>query len=111
MDNKASWVEVSLLLTPEQAEAVAEVLGRYTREGVVIEQNARQDNRQDEYPLENRVRVYGYFFADHTAEERKQNIEEALWHLGQIQTLPPAQYRPDHGRELDERLEGPIPSP
>ena len=39
------------------------------------------------------MRVYGYFFADSSTEERKQRLEEALWHLGQIQELPPAQYR------------------
>lgn len=91
--DKASWIEVSLLVTPEQAEAVAEVLGRFTREGVVIEQATRQDVTQEENSLEDQVRVYGYFFADHTVEERKQHLEEALWHLGQIQSLPPVQYR------------------
>lgn len=90
--DKANWIEVSLCVTPEQAEAVAEVLGRFTREGVVIEQTALQDTRQVNQ-FESQVRVYGYFFADHNMEERKQKIEEALWHLGQIQPLPDAQYR------------------
>jgi len=45
--DKASWIEVSLSVTPEQAEAVAEVLGRYTREGVVIEQLADPDNHSE----------------------------------------------------------------
>lgn len=91
--DKARWIEVSLCVTPEQAEAVAEVLGRFTREGVVIEQNALQDSGKEEKLLEDQVRVYGYFFADQSMEERRQQIEEALWHLGQIQALPPAQYR------------------
>jgi ribosomal protein L11 methyltransferase len=34
-----------------------------------------------------------YFPADGTVEERKEQLEEAFWHLGQIQKLPPAQYR------------------
>lgn len=91
--DKASWVEVSLVVTPEQAEAVAEVIGRFTREGVVIEQAAKQDNKAKENPLEDHVRVFGYFFAEPGLEERKQKLEEALWHLGQIQELPQAQYR------------------
>lgn len=91
--DKAHWVEVSLVVTPEQGEAVAEVIGRFSREGVVIEQAARQDNRQEENLLEDQVRVYGYFFADASVEERKGQLEEALWHLGQIQALPPAQYQ------------------
>ena len=91
--DKANWVEVSLVVTPEQAEAVAEVMGRFTREGVVIEQAALPDNTLGENLLEDHVRVYGYFFSDASTEERKQRLEEALWHLGQIQELPPAQYR------------------
>lgn len=91
--DKANWVEVSLIVTPEQAEAVAEVIGRFTREGVVIEQAALPDNPGEENLLEDHVRVFGYFFADATVEERKRRLEEALWHLGQIQELPPAQFR------------------
>jgi ribosomal protein L11 methyltransferase len=88
-----SWVEASLVVTPEQAEAVAEVIGRFTREGVVIEQTALPDNPAAETLLEDHVRVYGYFFADSSVEERKHRLEEALWHLGQIQALPPVEYR------------------
>ena len=91
--DKASWIEVSLSVTPEQAEAVAEVLGRYTREGVVIEQLADPDNHSEAAKLNPQVRVFGYFFADPSAEERKQKLEEALWYLGRIQPLPPAEYK------------------
>lgn len=90
---KASWIEVSLVVTPEQAEAVAEVIGRFTREGVVIEQAAKPDMEGEENSLEKKVRVYGYFFTDSSLEVRKQKLEEALWYLGQIQKLPSAQYR------------------
>ena len=93
MDERISWVEVSLIVTPEQAEAVAEVIGRFTREGVVIERTALPDEPGQKNFLENRVRVYGYFFADSNVETRKQKLEEALWHLGQIQKLPAAQFR------------------
>jgi len=87
------WVEVSLEVIPELAEAVAEVMGRFTREGVVIEQKARLASDQEDNLMENWVRVFGYFFADANLEERKQRLEEALWHLGQIQPLPDARYR------------------
>jgi len=91
--DKATWVEVALTVTPEQAEAVAEVLGRFTREGVVIEQLADQNTCQEKTILIPEVRVYGFFFNDETVEDRKIKVEEALWYLGCIQPLPPAQYR------------------
>lgn len=91
--DKASWIEISLTVTPELAEAVAEVLGRYTREGVVIEQLAEPDNKTELSILNPQVRVFGYFFADASAEERKRKLEEALWYLGRIQPLPPAEYK------------------
>lgn len=93
MDDKASWIEIALTVTPEQAEAVAEVLGRYTREGVVIEQLADSDNSSELTKLNPQVRVFGYFFADASAEERKLKLEQALWYLGRIQPLPAAEYR------------------
>jgi len=93
VDDKASWIEIALTVTPEQAEAVAEVLGRYTREGVVIEQLAESDNSSDATKLNPHVRVFGYFFADASAEERKLKLEQALWYLGRIQPLPAAEYR------------------
>lgn len=92
--DEAPWIEVSLTVTPEQAEAVAEVLARFTREGVVIERMADQDSQNEEMTFENRVRVFGYFFSGSGMEQRQRQIDEALWYLGRIQPLPPAQYRP-----------------
>ena len=100
--DKATWVEVALTVTPEQAEAVAEVLGRFTREGVVIEQLADQNTRQEKTILNPEVRVYGFFFNDETVEDRKKRVEEALWYLGCIQPLPPAQYREIHDQDWME---------
>jgi ribosomal protein L11 methyltransferase len=85
--DKASWLEVSLQVTPEQAEAVAEVLGRFTPEGVVVEQLAKQ-NADPETHMEPLVKVSGYLFADAHLEEKKQRLEEALFYLGRIQPLP-----------------------
>ncbi len=69
------------------------MLGRFTREGVVVEQAARQDNQQEKEVFESGVRVYGYLFADGSIEERKRQVQEALWHLGQIMPLPEAEFR------------------
>ncbi len=100
--DKAAWIEVALTVTPEQAEAVAEVLGRFTREGVVIEQLADQNTRQEKTILKPEVRVYGYFFNDETVEDRKKRVEEALWYLGRIQPLPTVQFREIHDQDWME---------
>ena len=100
--DKAAWIEVALTVTPEQAEAVAEVLGRFTREGVVIEQLADQNTRQEKTILNPEVRVYGYFFNDETVEDRKKRVEEALWYLGRIQPLPQVQFREIHDQDWME---------
>jgi len=90
---KASWIEISLQVSPEQAEAVAEVLGRFTQEGVVIEQMAEENNLSSTLILQNSVKVFGYLFADETVEKQKLRLEESFWHLSQIQQLPAPTYR------------------
>jgi len=94
--DKASWLEISLQVSPEQAEAVAEVLGRFTQEGVVIEQMAKENNLSHEPILQNSVKVFGYLFADETVKKQKKRLEESLWHLSQIQQLPAPAYRIIH---------------
>jgi len=76
--DKASWLEISLQVSPEQAEAVAEVLGRFTQEGVVIEQMAKENNLSHEPILQNSVKVFGYLFADETVKKQKKRLEESL---------------------------------
>jgi len=94
--DKASWLEISLQVSPEQAEAVAEVLGRFTSEGVVIEQMTKENNLSPTLILQNSVKVFGYLFADDTVEKQKKRLEESLWHLSQIQQLPAPTYRIIH---------------
>lgn len=89
--DKPAWLEVSLVVSPEQAEAVADVLGRYTPEGVVVEQMARQTKTEKTH-LEDQVRVFGYMFADGSLEEKKMRLEEALFYLSRIQPLPKPEY-------------------
>jgi ribosomal protein L11 methyltransferase len=88
------WVEVSLTVSAEQAEAVAEVLNRTIPNGVVVEQKVLQKNPDEDYRVESNARVFGYLLADGTLEEKKKQLEVALWHLGQIQPLPAATYQP-----------------
>jgi ribosomal protein L11 methyltransferase len=92
--DKPRWVEVSLTVSNEQAEAVSEVLNRYLSNGVVVEIKAESNNHGEANYLEPFARVFGYLLADASLEEKKKQLEEALWHLGQIQPLPVAHYRP-----------------
>jgi len=90
-----AWVEVSLTVDGELAEAVAEVLARYIQSGVVIESTAvyagpEDENGQAVGPL----RVCGYLPVDDTVEETRRKIEEGLWYLGRISPLPAPVFRP-----------------
>jgi len=87
-------LEVSLNVSNELAEAVAEVMSRYIINGVVVESNVTYtDADQVEYVLEE-ARVYGYLVVDEDLEENRQRLTEALWHLGSIQPLPEPTFRP-----------------
>lgn len=77
------------------AEAVAEVLARFAPNGVAIESTgvaAKLDNSEGHAvgPL----RVAAYLRMNDQIEETRRKLEEALWYLGRIRHLPPAQFRP-----------------
>lgn len=88
------WIEISLTVSSEQAEAVAEVLNRAIPNGVVVEQNAVQENSSSADHLEKRARVFGYLLADEEIHEKKRGIIKFLRHLSQIQPLPEPVFTP-----------------
>lgn len=90
-DRERGWVEVSLLLEGELAEPVAAVLADYVEDGVVLE---RGENPPEDETTRDVVKVYGYLPVDERLEERKGDIQRALWHLGQIQDLPEPSFKP-----------------
>ena len=88
------WLEVSLIVDGELAEAVAEVLRRYLPDGVVIESTAvsagpADENGQTIGPL----RVCGYIPADDNLEETRHKIEQGLWYLGCISPVPTPEFK------------------
>jgi ribosomal protein L11 methyltransferase len=88
-----SWLEVTLTVDGEMAEAVAEVLARFIPNGVAIESTAIYADPEDEgYPI-GLLRVCGYLPVDDRLEETRHKIEEALWYLGRISPLPAPQFR------------------
>jgi ribosomal protein L11 methyltransferase len=88
------WIEVSLIVDGEMAEAVSEVLARFVSGGVVIESTQISKDLEGEGQVVGPLRVYGYIEVEESGETKRQDLEEALWHLGMIRPLPEAQYRP-----------------
>lgn len=95
----ARWLEISLTVEPELAEAVSELLSRFVSNGVVVESGVTYNDAEDEGTPFGPARVYGYLAIDEHIEETRQRVEEGLWHLGQIAAnafapLPEPVYRP-----------------
>jgi ribosomal protein L11 methyltransferase len=88
------WLEVSLTVNGELAESVAEVLGRYLPDGVVIESTAVKAGPADENgEAVGPLKVCGYIPGDGSLEDTRQKIEQALWYLGRISPLPEPEYK------------------
>ena len=56
----AKWLEVSLTVDGELAEAVAEVLDRFASGGVVVESGVKYNDAEDEGTPYGPVKVFGY---------------------------------------------------
>lgn len=78
------WLEVSVEVDGEAAEAVSEVLNRYGRGGVVIEHLFA--NGLGAHDQVDELRVKAYLPANDPA--LKRTVQEALWHLGQLYPIP-----------------------
>lgn len=83
-----SWIEVSVVVEAELAEPVAEVLVDYLSKGVVLETLQAEVPPQDAGQSPPSVRVYGYLPVDEQLENRQRKIQEALYYLGTIRSIP-----------------------
>ena len=88
------WLEVSLVVDGELAEAISEVFSRFVTGGVVIESTDIKPNPEGIGEIIGPLRVCGYLTIDAELEMKQRRLEEALWHLGQIRELPEAHYKP-----------------
>lgn len=88
-----NWLEVSLTVNGELAEAVADVLARFAPNGVMTEQGVKFVNDEDEGTATGPITVRAYLPADEQLEETRQKLEESLFYLGMIQPLPPATFK------------------
>ncbi len=89
-----NWLEVSLTVSGEAAEAVADVLARYAPNGVVTEATQFEVLSDDKGHAIGPVIVRAYLPADDALETTRAKLEEALWHLGRILPLPEPHYHP-----------------
>ncbi len=88
------WIEVSMEVDGEAAEAVADVLQRYGHLGVAIEQGGFYiETWEDEVPPADRLTVRAYLPEDERADAAKHQLEEALWHLDKLYPMPTPLYK------------------
>jgi len=88
-ESEASWLEVSLTVSPEAAEAVAEVLSRYAPQGVAIDMGDPDGRNEDEEESKT-VIVKAYLAMDETIEARRLELSTAIDHLRHIWPQIPA---------------------
>jgi len=90
-----NWLEVSLPVNGELAEAVADVLARFAPQGIVLEsREIGFTGDADEGTPTGPMIVRAYLPIDEHIEETRQKIEEALHFLGRIQPLPAPSFTP-----------------
>ena len=88
-----NWLEVSLVVDGELAEAVADVLARFAYSGVMMEQGVRYNDEEDTGTPSGPITVRAYLEMDDRIEETRQQLEESLYYLGMIRPLPEPSYR------------------
>lgn len=88
-----NWLEVSLVVNGELAEAVADVLARFAYSGVMMEQGVKYNDEEDAGTPTGPITVRAYLEIDDKIEETRQKLEESLYYLGMIQPLPTATYK------------------
>jgi ribosomal protein L11 methyltransferase len=90
-----AWLEVSLTVNGEAAEAVADLLTRFAPDGVALRPvHVEQLPDSDEVQVSDEVVVSAYLPDGTDLDQTRAQLEESLWHLGQLLPLPGPVYRP-----------------
>ena len=87
-----NWLEISLTVSGELAEAVADVLARFVPSGVVAEQGVAFRDEGDQGTGAGPITVRAYVPVDERLEDTRRGIEESLHYLGMIQPLPAPEF-------------------
>jgi ribosomal protein L11 methyltransferase len=88
-----NWLEVSLTVNGELAEAVADVLARFAFSGVMMEQGVKYMDDEDAGTPTGPITVRAYLEMNDHIEETRRKLEESLYYLGMIQPLPAPSYK------------------
>jgi ribosomal protein L11 methyltransferase len=93
-DGFMDWIEISLSVDGEAAEAVAELLQRYGHQGVAIEQEGIPPDQWDDGEAlpASRLTVRAYIPDDERAGEAKTQLETALGHMSMMYPMPTPVY-------------------
>ena len=89
-----NWLEVSLTVDGELAEAVADVFARYAPGGVVAERGIKYLDADDPGTPKDEVIVRAYLPVDARLEETRQRLEQGLSYLNMIHALPAPTFTP-----------------
>jgi len=88
-----NWLEVSLTVNGELAEAVADVLARFAPNGVMTEQGIKFVDDEDHGTPIGPIIVRAYLEMNEHIEETRQKLEESLYYLGMIHPIPTPVYK------------------
>jgi ribosomal protein L11 methyltransferase len=91
----ATWIEVSLSVDGEAAEATAELLQRYGYQGVVIEQEGIPPDEWDEDEIQpaQHLTLRAYLPVDSQVEDTKTRLETALGYMSLMYPMPTPLYK------------------
>src|SRR2546425_1685588 len=80
------WLELTVQTHPEAVESVSELLNRYSRGGVAIEEPIELIDEGLAYRVltGQPIKVHAYLPIDGKEEEARQQVAEGLWHLSSL---------------------------
>ncbi|MCC6804181.1 MAG: 50S ribosomal protein L11 methyltransferase [Anaerolineae bacterium] len=89
------WIEVTLRVDGESAEATAGILQRYGYQGVAIEHEGIPPDKldEDELPPAKTLAIKAYLPEDERAEETRTRLEAALGYMNMMYPMPTPEYR------------------
>jgi ribosomal protein L11 methyltransferase len=89
-----NWIQVTVAVDGEAAEAVAEVLRPFAHGGVSLEQAAGDLSPVTAHPrLEDAITVSIYYPVTEDSPARRRRLEEILWHMSQLYPIPAPSFR------------------